>query len=75
MSDPLTAIANTAIAASPVGRIFDLITAGEFALQTAAEVADLIGRLGDHQRTLEQKEADRRAASADLDGAPAPSGE
>lgn len=46
-SDPVTAVYNTAVAA----------------LIVSEQVADLIRRLSDHQRTLEDAEAERRKQS------------
>jgi hypothetical protein len=37
-------------------------------IKGSGELAQLISRLSDHQRTLEQAEADRREAGARLDG-------
>ena len=49
----------------PVTAAFTLVAIG---LTTAEQVAALIAKLNDHQRTLEQAEADRRAARDRLDG-------
>jgi hypothetical protein len=53
----------------PITQAFAAVTA---VLTTAEQIGLLISRLYDQQRTLDQAEADRRAASRMLDeGAPA----